>query len=708
MRYLFGSLDIDQNSPGPMKRIILLIIMASCSHLVYSQNATEEYSRHIVIADSLLGIQQYKRAAVEYSTAFKAYSWKVYSNDRYNAACAWAMSENPDSAFYHLSYLLTTKNYFTEYNRIKTDPHLDALHKDPRWQSILDRIRLNEEKLNKPLMKFLDSLLITDQQHRQMLDSVRGRFGFKSQEEASLWKIIQLADSLNMHVVDSVLKKYGWLGVDEVGREGNTALFLVIQHSNLKMQESCIPIMKEAVKNGKLEAGQLALLIDRIEMNNGRKQIYGSQIQETSNGTLVIYPITDEKNVDRRRAEVGLEKLADYVKYWGIDYKGAADASDSLEVVPADCNKAISLYIDGNTKYGPSDPPAGYGDIQEIKGNALFKQEHNTAWYLLNIGHKGELAIEIVPVDPGNDYDFALYKYENDKFCEKLLKDSVILIRNNLSRANNSIYGVTGIMTNMKNQHVGSGVHNAYSRSIEVEEGEKYMLLLDNIYPNGKGHTIYFNFLKRVTISGKVLRSDSTAVQADIFIADNLGNILGEEKTNKKGEYSLCISVKEYQNYYLNAVSSTAFIGSKILKRDQLVNTELREVNIILPELKKDSTYNLANIYFYGNEARLLPGSYPSVEALFLLMERNKKLVIQITGHVNKGLVGEAKDEISNQQLSEQRALTIYNYLVKKEISKNRMRTAGLSYKKMLYPFPANETEQQANRRVDIKILSTE
>ena len=42
----------------------------------------------------------------------------------------------------------------------------------------------------------------------------------------------------------------------------------------------------------------------RIRVNEGRAQIYGTQFGR---------PLEDETNVDARRAEVGLERLADYL-----------------------------------------------------------------------------------------------------------------------------------------------------------------------------------------------------------------------------------------------------------------------------------------------------------------------------------------------------------------------------------------------------------
>lgn len=130
-----------------------------------------------------------------------------------------------------------------------------------------------------------------------------------------------MQDSVNLLKVTRILDKYGWLGPDVIGWQGGTALFLVIQHADLKVQEKYLPIMREAVKVGKMNSGSLALLEDRVALRQGKKQIYGSQIEKNAKGDWVVSPIEDEINVNERRKSVGLEPLEDYVKKWNIDYK---------------------------------------------------------------------------------------------------------------------------------------------------------------------------------------------------------------------------------------------------------------------------------------------------------------------------------------------------------------------------------------------------
>ena len=56
-------------------------------------------------------------------------------------------------------------------------------------------------------------------------------------------------------------------------------------------------------------------------MRQGKKQIYGSQVVYDKQGAPMFYPIEDEKNVNTRRAKMGLQPIEEYAKFFGIEYK---------------------------------------------------------------------------------------------------------------------------------------------------------------------------------------------------------------------------------------------------------------------------------------------------------------------------------------------------------------------------------------------------
>ncbi len=131
---------------------------------------------------------------------------------------------------------------------------------------------------------------------------------------------IDYIDSCNLVLIEKLIAKYGWPGKSFVGFSGNYTVFLVIQHAGLATQEKYLPLLEASVDAGESRPADLAYLQDRILMRQGKKQLYGSQIVYNNTGDQVLYPIEDEKNVNVRRAKVGLPPLEEYAERFGIDY----------------------------------------------------------------------------------------------------------------------------------------------------------------------------------------------------------------------------------------------------------------------------------------------------------------------------------------------------------------------------------------------------
>lgn len=68
----------------------------------------------------------------------------------------------------------------------------------------------------------------------------------------------------------------------------------------------------EAVSQGEATPADLAYLTDRVRSNEGREQLYGTQIADVRDGTVVPWPVEDPERLDARRAAVGLEPFAEY------------------------------------------------------------------------------------------------------------------------------------------------------------------------------------------------------------------------------------------------------------------------------------------------------------------------------------------------------------------------------------------------------------
>ena len=172
---------------------------------------------------------------------------------------------------------------------------------------------------DKPLKKELISIYYDDQTIRQQFIEAQKKYGYEGKVVDSLGKIMVYKDSVNLIKIKRIISENGWLGKDKVGEQASNTIFLVIQHSDLKTQQHYLPLMRDAVKKGNADAGSLALLEDRTALGDGRKQIYGSQIgTDPTTKKQFVLPLEDPENVDKRRAEVGLGPLSEYVKNWNI------------------------------------------------------------------------------------------------------------------------------------------------------------------------------------------------------------------------------------------------------------------------------------------------------------------------------------------------------------------------------------------------------
>lgn len=232
-----------------MKKSVFLVICIWSTFLTYGQS--NKYLTFVYTADSLYKIKEYKKSAISYSEAFRTNEWKGQVQDRYNAACTWALTNNPDSAFFQLNKIFTKGNYI-DYEHLITDKDLSLLHNDIRWKTLLEIITQNKEKaevtLDKSLVSQLDSIHTEYKKNIQQWYETEKKFGLDSKEMIAHGAIVAQKDSINLIKIKAILDKYGWLGEEIVGDKGVVTLVLMIQKSDPKTQEKYLPMILETVR----------------------------------------------------------------------------------------------------------------------------------------------------------------------------------------------------------------------------------------------------------------------------------------------------------------------------------------------------------------------------------------------------------------------------------------------------------------------------
>jgi outer membrane protein OmpA-like peptidoglycan-associated protein len=125
-----------------------------------------------------------------------------------------------------------------------------------------------------------------------------------------------------------------------------------------------------------------------------------------------------------------------------------------------------------------------------------------------------------------------------------------------------------------------------------------------------------------------------------------------------------------------------------------------------LEPLKVGQKIVVRNIFFDSGKAVLKPESKAELDKLVKLMNSFPKLTLEIAGHTDAS----GSDEL-NQKLSEQRALSVANYLIDNGIEKSRLRTAGYGEKQPIAEnYNKNGTPNRPgmalNRRFEFTVLS--
>ena len=113
-----------------------------------------------------------------------------------------------------------------------------------------------------------------------------------------------------------IFDKYGFVGFDLAGEEGSQNFWLMVQHSdhNPNFQKEVLEKMKVQVEKQNAEPSNYGLLVDRVNLNTGKPQIYGTQ-DDYNFDIAQAFPknLADSANVNERRKSIGLEPIEEYL-----------------------------------------------------------------------------------------------------------------------------------------------------------------------------------------------------------------------------------------------------------------------------------------------------------------------------------------------------------------------------------------------------------
>ena len=158
------------------------------------------------------------------------------------------------------------------------------------------------------------------------------------------WKEMAAVDSANTAQLKRLIAQYGFPTWSLVGYAVSSQAWQIAQHSNPVFLGEFLKSYRKAVNENDAEKRKLALMEDRYRMNEGRPQLYGSQLF----GHDAFFPIANIDGVDARRHAMELEPIKEYAKKFNLDTIVVADFFLDYHYYYVNLNMAIEAYSEGD------------------------------------------------------------------------------------------------------------------------------------------------------------------------------------------------------------------------------------------------------------------------------------------------------------------------------------------------------------------------
>lgn len=113
--------------------------------------------------------------------------------------------------------------------------------------------------------------------------------------------------------IEEIFNEYGFVGYDLAGEEGSDNFWLMVQHSDHdpEFQLKVLNEMEKHMKRGNASHKYYAFLTDRVNLNMGKEQVYGTQFDYNELGQAFPKNMSDTTGIDMRRLRMGLIPIVD-------------------------------------------------------------------------------------------------------------------------------------------------------------------------------------------------------------------------------------------------------------------------------------------------------------------------------------------------------------------------------------------------------------
>lgn len=162
------------------------------------------------------------------------------------------------------------------------------------------------------LSKTLDSLAYVDQWPMQRMVQQQPDSAGRNLEQVE-----QENFARHQPILEKILLQYGYPGIRQVGEKSANNFWLLAQHADahLDFQRRVLQLMLPEVKRKNASPANYAYLTDRVAVNTGQPEEYGTQVEYKGPGLGKAVPrsLRDPAHVNQRRAAIGMEPLENYL-----------------------------------------------------------------------------------------------------------------------------------------------------------------------------------------------------------------------------------------------------------------------------------------------------------------------------------------------------------------------------------------------------------
>jgi len=160
------------------------------------------------------------------------------------------------------------------------------------------------------------------------------------------------------------------------------------------------------------------------------------------------------------------------------------------------------------------------------------------------------------------------------------------------------------------------------------------------------------------------------------------------------------VAVTPFNSDYIMTVKKEGYVyESKYIARIDSIFRNPAEVNVEIKPIELNKSYRINDIYFGFNSYDLTVESKVVLDQLIGFLNENPSICIQIQGHTDN--IG--NDNV-NLRLSGDRARSVYNYLIEKEIQAKRLTYQGFG--ESMPVAPNNTEEGRAKNRRTVFVIT--